>query len=72
MKNKIKKYLYHFGISWTSWLIVILLIQFGLAKFPNFLSGLIGIIGTLGPTIVAIMILDGQKNLKNFFHLCSE
>ena len=69
MKNKVKKYLLiTFGISWISWLIVILLIQFGLAKYPDFLSGLIGIIGTLGPTIAAIMMIDGKKSLKNICH----
>lgn len=69
MNLKVKKYLFiTFGISWISWLIVILLMQFGLAKYPDFLSGVIGIIGTLGPTIAAIMMLDGRKNLKNIFH----
>ena len=69
MKNKVKKYLFiTFGISWISWLIVILLIKFGLAKYPDFLSGLIGIIGTLGPTIAAIMMIDGKKSLKNICH----
>ena len=68
MKNKVKKYLFiTFGISWLSWLIVIILIKFNLAKYPDFLSGLIGIIGTLGPTIAAIILLDGKKTLKNIF-----
>ena len=69
MNLKAKKYLFiTFGISWISWLIVILLRQFCLAKYPDFLSGLIGIIGTLGPTIAAIIMLDKRKNLKNIFH----
>ncbi len=69
MKNKGKKYLFiTFGISWISWLIVILLMQLGLAKYPDLLSGLIGIIGTLGPTISAIILLDGKKNLKNILN----
>ncbi len=69
MNLKAKKYLFiTFGISWISWLIVILLRQFCLAKYPDFLSGLIGIIVTLGPTIAAIIMLDKRKNLKNIFH----
>ena len=48
MNLKVKKYLFiTFGISWISWLTVIILMQFGLAKYPDILSGLIGIIGTL-------------------------
>ena len=54
-----------FGISWISWLVVILFIQFGLAKYPDVLSCILGIIGTLGPIIAAIMLLDSHKNFKN-------
>ena len=68
MNSKARKYLFiTFGISWISWLIVILLIQFGLAKYPDILSGIIGIIGTLAPPIASIILLE-QKSLKNIFH----
>ncbi len=66
MKNKVLKYLFiTFGISWISWFIVILFIQFGLSKYPDALSCTLGIIGTLGPTIASIMLLEEKKNFKN-------
>ena len=54
-----------FGISWISWLVVILFIQFGLSKYPDVLSCTLGIIGTLAPTIASIMLLEEKKNFKN-------
>lgn len=69
MKNKIAKYLLiTFGISWISWAIVILLINLKLASYPDFLTGIIGLVGVLGPTIASIILIDEKKSFKNIFN----
>ena len=61
-----KKYLlFTFAISWICFGIVILLQFLGVCKYPDLISGIIGLIGTLGPTIAAILLIKGKKNIKN-------
>ncbi len=63
--NIIRNYLIiTFAISWFCFGIVILLQFLGVCKYPDMISGIIGLIGTLGPTIAAI-VLNKKKSFKS-------
>ena len=62
----IKKYLItSFAISWICFGIVILLQLLGVCKYPDLISGIIGLIGTLGPTIGAVLLINGKKDFHS-------
>ena len=64
--KRINKYLLTtFLISWTCFGLVIILQKLGVCKYPDLVSGIIALIGSLGPTIAAILQLDKKINLKN-------
>lgn len=53
-----------FFISWLSWGVLILLTALGIAKFTDPIGMIFFVIGGFGPTISAIMCIDGKLSLK--------
>ena len=71
MTRNITKYLVTtFLISWSCFGLVILLQVLGICKYPDLISGILSLVGSLGPTIAAILQLHKKiniKNIKNFW-----
>lgn len=61
-----------FFISWLSWGILILLTALNITKFADPLSMVFFIIGGFGPTISAIMCIDGKINPKKILNFIFE
>ncbi len=53
-----------FFISWLSWGVLILLTALNIAKFTDPIGMIFFVIGGFGPTISAIMCIDGKMSLK--------
>lgn len=56
-----------FFISWLSWGILILLTGFGAIKFQSIIGYILFGIGGFGPTISAIMCLEGKLSLRKIW-----
>lgn len=66
MTRNITKYLIMtFLISWSCFGLVILLQVLGICKYPDLISGIIALAGSLGPTIAAILQFNGKINIKS-------
>lgn len=64
--NKIKNYLLRtFIISWTSWIILALLVKSNILTFLSVIGTILFMIGGFGPTISAISLLEKKITFKS-------
>lgn len=57
-----------FFISWLSWGILITLTALGMTSFHSALGTILFVIGGFGPTISAILCLEGKLSLRKVWH----